>query len=177
MGITDPEELSAKNSTIISFSLIISTALAVFMGVVYDYYGRRFTILWNMAIMVLCVGLLPFMSYTYGLIVLNRIIFSIVTHFLYATPLVPDYLKADSRAKAIANLQSIGYFVGEFFATVVIMTLTTTGGGWDYRVSYPFTAFIILIFTVLCYFYVREPDHTDIETNRKSFIERQSNAA
>jgi MFS family permease len=62
LGITDPEHLSAMNSTIISYSLIISTGLAVFMGVVYDYYGRRITIISNMAVMCICVAFLPFMA-------------------------------------------------------------------------------------------------------------------
>jgi MFS family permease len=104
LGITDPEELAAINSTIITYSLLISTALAVFMGIVYDYCGRRVTIISNMFIMVLVLFFLPYMGSSYGMLVLNRIMFSIVTHFLYATPLVPDYLKPDSRAKAISNL-------------------------------------------------------------------------
>jgi MFS family permease len=163
LGITDSEELTAVNSTIITYSLIISTCLAIFMGIIYDYYGRRVTINTNMTVMVLTLFFLPYMATSYGMIVLNRIIFSTVTHFLYSTPLVPDYLKPDSRGKAVSNLQSIGYFAGEFFATVVIMSLTTMGDGWDYRLSFGFTAGIVLLITIFCYFNIREPDYTDNE--------------
>ena len=88
-------------------SLIISTILAVFMGIIYDYFGRRVTILTNMFILVMTMVLLPYMAFGYWGILANRIFLSITTHFLYAHPLVPDYVKPNSRAKAISNIQSI----------------------------------------------------------------------
>jgi MFS family permease len=162
------------NSSIVSLSLIISTGLAVFMGIIYDYFGRRVTIITNMAVLAMCLVLLPYMASSYGMIVLNRIVFSITTHFLYANPTVPDYVMPNSRAKAIANLQSIGQFAGEFFATVVLMSLTTIGDGWDYRLSFAFTAAFVLLFTIAAYFFVREKDETDDERSRPSVIEKRS---
>ena len=100
-NIRSNSEVSRINSSIIFYSLIFSTTFAVFMGQLYDIFGRRGLITLNLFILAILVGICPYASPNLYFLAANRMGIAITTHFLFANPCIPDFVRPESRGKAI----------------------------------------------------------------------------
>jgi len=80
-------------------------------------------------------------------------VFSISTHFLINNPCIPDYVKQDSRGKAVV-LQMAGMIGGEFLAMTILFRFMANISPY---ISFAIAGLIVLILTVAIFFFVREP--------------------
>ena len=83
-------EVSRINSQVVLYSLIVSTAVSVFCGQIYDILGRRGVIIANIALLGLVVITVPFCAPSLTALTFNRIGMGVFSHFLYGNPLIPD---------------------------------------------------------------------------------------
>jgi len=75
----------------------MSTLLAVCMGQLYDIFGRRSIITINFILLALLVGITPYTAPNLYVLAANRMGVAITTHFLFANPCIPDYIRPESR--------------------------------------------------------------------------------
>jgi len=68
-------------------------------------------------------------------------------------PLIPDYIKRDSRGKAVA-LSGIGLVMGEVFSMGVLFNLTKSMNFYD---AFKVASSVLLFFIIIFLFIIREP--------------------
>ena len=161
-NIRSSSEVSRINSEIIFYSLITSTALAIFMGQMFDIFGRRSLLVINFFILALLVGSCPYMAPDLYCLAANRMGVAITTHFIFANPCIPDYIRPESRGFAV-GLMCLALFLGQTIGTTVIAQITQD---WDTKLSFVFVELLTIVVAVLVYMTIREPDNTDNELKK-----------
>jgi len=113
-AIESLDEVQQKNSMFLFWQLVTVVILQLFMGLLYDLTGRRTIIIacfgtMTIALVTVCA------SSSYIMLGINRVFLGIAGHFLIANPLIPDYVKKNSRGKTFV-ITMIGSGVGEIVA-------------------------------------------------------------
>jgi MFS family permease len=90
---------------------------------VFDYFGRKITIIIGMFSMAFLLAILPHYQ-SYVLFTLNKCAFNVVFNFVFVNPLIVDYIKPCSQARALAMLMLFGTALGEFLSMSVLNFLT-----------------------------------------------------
>jgi MFS family permease len=76
--------------------------MTVFIGYVYDIFGRRYTLFLSATLSAMLMFLIPFCSSVYPWLVLVRMALSATYVAPHCHPLITDYIQKNSRGKAIA---------------------------------------------------------------------------
>ena len=113
------EQLGRVMSTYLMATLTASAISTIFAGYIYDLCGRRGPIFTAGILLALLIVVCPFTSPSVLLLIVVRTLSAIPTMMLATHPLIMDYVKKDSRAKASA-LQAFGALSGEAFAMVAL---------------------------------------------------------
>jgi MFS family permease len=140
----------------------MSTALAIFMGQLFDIFGRRSIIVMNFFALAILVGICPYMSPNLYWCAANRMGVAITTHFIFANPCIADYIRPESRGFGV-GLICLSQFLGQTIGTVVIVQFTQA---WETKLSFMFVEVITLFCAVLIFLTIREPNHTDNENGK-----------
>ena len=81
-----------------------------------------------------------------------------------AHPLIPDYVKRNSRGAAIA-IQGVGLVFGEVLSMGVLFNLTKN---MSYFSAFAIAGSLVLAFSIFFYFAIKDPDFTVIRTDSRS---------
>lgn len=87
------------------------------------------------------------------MLTLNRIGLGLAIHFINGNPLVPDYVKQNSRGRA-AVLQIYGMLFGEFLAVTICMRFFAD---MDPAIGFYVVGGIVGVLCILVFAWVREP--------------------
>ena len=149
-----PEDKIGRTiSKILLIAYIWSILAALMAGYFYDLAGRKPLILTYLFLQ--CVGcyLIPRTAPSIELFIIVRAILQMVGVSLLGHPLVNDYVKKDSRGKAVAIL-GFGTLAGEAFAVVVLFGLTKR---MELTQAFTVTSFILLVMSLFAIYCVTEP--------------------
>ena len=111
------------NAEILFYANIIPLMLCPMFGYIYDIFGRRIPIYTAIFGSIICMSLMPQVSPNLNLLILIRTIQSTFCVLIISNPLIADYIKKDSRGKAIA-LVATGMGLGEAFSMTVLFGLS-----------------------------------------------------
>jgi MFS family permease len=100
-GIDTDKEVGVIQSKIVLASLIAAAILSFFMGQAYDIFGRIRLISINFLILAILVAIIPYTSPSIFWLGVTRVGLGISSHFLITNPLIPDYVKEQSRGRAV----------------------------------------------------------------------------
>ena len=131
------------------------TALACvpFVGYIYELLGRRCVILSCLFLSCALLVVVPYTSPNYTLLVIVRSILGALESFASTNPLIPDYVKSESRGKGNA-IRASAYLIGEIFSMVALFGMTVN---MELNKSFTFAAIICTLLTLIIPFVVREP--------------------
>ena len=115
--------------------------------------GRRCVIMVCLFSSVALFGVLPYTAPNYPLLVFVKSLTFLLGSIVDAHPLIPDYIKSESRGKAVA-ISLLGSIIGEVFAMTVFIGMSIN---MDLNQSFLFVAFICGVLTCLIPIIVREP--------------------
>ena len=96
---------------------------------------------------------IPYTAPNYPLLVFVKSLTYVLGSVVDAHPLIPDYVKSESRGRAVA-IALVGTVTGEVFAMTVFIGLSINMG---LDQSFLFVAFICAMLTCVIPFIVREP--------------------
>ena len=102
---------------------------------------------------VILFGFIPYTAPSYYLLVFLKSLTYLLGSVVDAHPLIPDYVKSESRGKAVA-LALLGSVFGEVFAMTVFIGLSIN---MSLDTSFLFVAFITGALTCMIPIIVREP--------------------
>lgn len=98
----------------------------VFTGVtsyVYELIGRRWTIFLSFVSSAAVMIAFPYSSPNMDYLLALRCLLGVTMCAPMAHPLIPDYIKRNSRGKAIA-VNGVGFVLGEVFSIGVLLNMT-----------------------------------------------------
>lgn len=102
---------------------MVPLVLCPMFGYIYDIFGRRPPIYTAVFGSIVCMSLMPMASPNLNLLILLRTIQSTFCVLILSNPLIADYIKKDSRGKAISFV-AIGMGIGEAFSMTVLFGLS-----------------------------------------------------
>ena len=117
------DQVGRKNSYIIVWQSILTLIFLPFIGYVYELAGRRCVIMTCLFSSVALFGVIPYTAPNYPLLVFVKSLTFLLGSIVDAHPLIPDYIKSESRGKAVA-IALLGSIMGEVFAMTVFIGLS-----------------------------------------------------
>ena len=110
----------------------------------------------------LFLWILPRTAPSFILLCVTRLLLGYCMGFCITNPLIADYIKNESRGKAVA-FQTIGIFLGESFAMIVLIGGTIN---MELNKAYTLAASTLVFMAMLSYCLIREPVIKDRNTNK-----------
>ena len=135
------------------WSQILPLALTPFLTYVYETVGRRIPVASALLSTNLLIWLLPKVAPNFMILCALRAIIGLNNTLIVGAPLISDYVKQESRGRAVAiNTMAIG--LSQVFATQFLVPLTMDMSFAD---SFGISALMMLILTLPTILMVREP--------------------
>ena len=113
--------LGRTNSKIISTSLTIALFATPFLGYFYDLIGRRKILIPCAYACGLTLALVPLTAPNITLLTVARVVVALLINTIGVSPLVMDYVKRDSRGRAMILLFT-GMALAELSVAVLLQT-------------------------------------------------------
>lgn len=154
------------NAEILFYANIIPLMLCPMFGYIYDIFGRRVPIYTAIFGSIICMSLMPQVAPNLNLLILIRTIQSTFCVLIISNPLIADYIKKDSRGKAIA-LVATGMGLGEAFSMTVLFGLSAA---LPLNQSYQFASAVLITMSLASLFMLREPE---LKMNKRKEIVRR----
>ena len=95
-------DIGRATSRLVFVLFIFSMIFSPMFGYIFDLFGRRKPILISMLFKIVVVLFLPYTSPNFILLVAGKVLFGLMSLIIDCEPLVADYVKNESRGKAIA---------------------------------------------------------------------------
>jgi MFS family permease len=115
---------------------------SIFIGFLYDLFGRKFTVILSYIIIIIALVLIPYTAPSIVLLSLVRGMLGVGIQMQQGNPLTNDYITHDTRGKA-SIINSFGYILGETFSMAVLYNFT--------RHLDPQLAFVIVAATLVLF--------------------------
>lgn len=115
--------IGRTNADVLFWANIVPLILCPSFGYIYDIFGRRAPIYSAIFGSIFCMSLMPNSAPDLRLLIVLRTIQSTFCVLLISNPLIADYIKKDSRGKAI-SIVAIGMGMGEAFSMTVLFGLS-----------------------------------------------------
>lgn len=148
------DNLGTINSDLIFYSQLGQIVITLFVGQIFDTFGRRNTMVITLFFSAILVFLQPIAAPSvFPWLVIIRIGIAICLNGPFSSPLVSDYVKKDSRGAAV-SLQTLGYITGDLVAALVLFNFTKT---LDYTISFGITSITLIILSFCLFFMITEP--------------------
>ena len=149
----NPSEVGRKNSYLIFWQSGIALCFLPFIGYLYEFLGRRLVIVMCLFASVALFLLVPFTAPNYYFLVIVKSLTYLLGTIVDGHPLIPDYVKSESRGRAV-SCAVLGSILGEVFSMTVLIGLSI-----DMRLdeSFVFVAIICGGLTCLIPMIIREP--------------------
>ena len=124
-----------------------------FVGYVYELAGRRIVLMTSLFLSVALFALIPYTAPSYYLLVFVKSLTYVLGTIVDAHPLIPDYVKSESRGKAVA-MAILGSIIGEVFAMTILIGMTLN---MSLDQSFIFVALVCGALTCVIPIIVRDP--------------------
>ena len=115
----DRSELGYKVSVLAFSSSVTALICTPFVGYLYELFGRKCVILTCLFSGCLLLGIIPYTSPNFTLLIIVRSALGALEGYAAINPLIPDYIKSESRGAAIA-VRSSAFIIGEIFNIVIL---------------------------------------------------------
>ena len=126
----------------------------IFIGYIYDIFGRRLTLCISTLLSAIFMFLIPFAPSVYPWMFIIRMLIACTYAAPNAQPLVTDYVVKSSRGRATAFV-AMGFIVGDLICFGVIFNITA---GLDKVLSFAIVSLIVSGFAMLFLFMIKEPN-------------------
>ena len=124
----------------------------MFIGYIYDLLGRYMVILLSSFGSALMLAIIPFTAPNHNLFIITFLLFNALISISGTNPLIPDYIRSDSRGQAVA-LKLLGLVFGELFNAMVLFGLTVE---MDLNHAFIFSSIIVGVLNLPLPFLMRE---------------------
>ena len=119
----------------------------------FDLFGRRRPLLLALLSTILLTYWLPHTAPNFTLLCIVRTTLGLCNTVLTGSPLIADYIKNQSRGKAVA-FSTMGMLFGEVFSMIVLVHLTA---GNPVETTYTFAAAVLSALFIVPLCCLREP--------------------
>lgn len=130
----------------------------------FEIVGRKVTIFLSFLLTACLYFLVPYTAPDINLLIAARCMIGVTMAAPLAHPLIADYVKRNSRGKAIA-LSGLGIVLGEVFSMGVIFNMTKSMNYFD---AFTITAAIIFVFSLFFLYAVEDPKLDEIRNQSES---------
>ena len=117
------EGIGVANSKVLFSACAMSLIFTPATGYLFDLFGRRIPLLIALLGSILLTFLIPHTAPSFPWLCFVRSLIGLCNTILMGSPLIADYVKKESRGRAVA-LATVGMLVGEVFSVVVLVNLT-----------------------------------------------------
>lgn len=162
-----------KTSNLTIYSLPFSLITTFFISYAYELLGRRLTISMSYFLTGLIYFIIPYTKPKFWLLVVLRCAIGITMSGPLAHPLINDYIRKNSRGKAIA-INGLGGVFGEVMAMGVLLKLSKS---MTYEEAFAMTALIIILFGVYFSIFVKNPNLQIIQKRVDKLNESKINSS
>ena len=147
-------EIGTKVSELTVISVPASMVATFFVSYVLEIWGRRNTIAFGYLTTAGVFFLLPYSAPSYTALIVLRSLIGITMAGPLANPLIADYVKKNSRGKAIA-LSGVGMVMGEVFSMGILFNITKNMNFFD---AFAIASGVIFLFSIFFFWAIKEPD-------------------
>ena len=148
-----PSELGKATALVVVWSQILPLVLTPFLTYVYETVGRRIPLTYALLSTNLLVWLLPKVAPNFTYLCILRSIIGLNNTLIIGAPLISDYVKQESRGRAVAiNTMAIG--LSQVFATQFLIPITFH---MSYEQSFGVSALMMMCLALPAVFMIREP--------------------
>lgn len=130
----------------------------------YEIIGRKWTIFISFVTTGIVTVFIPYSAPDMDLLIWARILLGITMAAPVAHPLIPDYVRNNSKGKAMA-LNGLGYVVGEIFALGVLFNYTKEFNFYD---AFLIAGGLFAVFGIILFFTIKDPDQSSRLRKSKS---------
>ena len=124
----------------------------------YEIIGRRWTIFLSFIFTGIVVTIMPYSAPDMDLLLWARIVLGITMAAPMAHPLIPDYVRNNSKGKAMA-VNGLGYVFGEIFALGILFNWTKEFNFYD---AFAIAGGLFAVFGIILFFTIKDPDQSRI---------------
>lgn len=147
-------EIGMQTSNLTIYSLPFSLITTFFISYAFELLGRKLTISLSYACTAIIFFIIPYTKPYFWLLALMRCLIGVTMAGPISHPLINDYVRKNSRGKAIA-LNGLGQVFGEVLAMGVLLNLSRD---MKYEAAFALTATIIFGFSIYFYIFIKNPD-------------------
>ena len=146
-------ELGTATSTVIFWAQVVPLVTFPLYAFIFEFLGRRIPILFSMCFILVSNYYYPRVAPQMSHLITLRVFLALANTIIIGTPLISDYIKQESRGKAIA-VQSVSIGLSNVFATLVLVPLTID---MDFDDAFAVSTIVLACAAFPVLFMVREP--------------------
>ena len=151
-------DIGMQTSNLTIYSLPFSLITTFFISYAFELLGRKLTLSLSYATTAICYFLLPHAKPNFWMLVGLRCAIGVTMAGPVSHPLINDYVRKNSRGKAIA-LNGLGQVFGEVVAMGVLLNLSKD---MTYEAAFGMTGAIIFGCSIYLYIFVENPNFKHI---------------
>lgn len=146
-------ELGKATAVVIIWAALLPLILTPFLTYLFETVGRRIPVSYALLSSNVLFWVMPKVAPNFTLLCVIRAFIGLNNTILIGAPLISDYIKQESRGKAVA-LSALFLGLSQVFATQFLIPFTAK---MTYDESFGYTALILLTLTIPAIFMIREP--------------------
>lgn len=147
------EEIGMTTSNLTIYSLPCGLITTLFISYAFELLGRKLTISLSYVATAIAFFLIPYSRPDFWLLAVLRCVIGVTMAAPLAHPLINDYVRKNSRGKAIA-VNGLGQVFGDVLAMAVLLNLSRT---MSYDAAFAMTSAIIFGWALFFYIFVKDP--------------------
>lgn len=152
-------QIGMQTSNLTIYSLPFGLVTTFFISYAFELLGRKFTISVSYLLTGIIFVLIPFSKPYFWLLAAMRCAIGITMAGPISHPLINDYVRKNSRGKAIA-LNGLGSVFGEVMAMGVLLKLSKT---MSYEAAFALTGSIIVAWGLFYSLFIKNPNLRNIQ--------------
>jgi MFS family permease len=165
------ENIGKVSNDLIFYSILSGQVCTLVLGYLYDIFGRKKTIITSCIMLAMLLFLVPLCApHVYPWLIFVRIGVTLCFIAPQCNPLASDYVKRMSRGAAAA-LTNMGIVLGEFTTFAFLLNLSKYVNP---EASFAITSSIILVFSIMFLFIIKEPNMRKIHLAATPSVRRRS---
>lgn len=136
------------------YSLPFSLITTFFISYAFELLGRKLTIALSYFLTGIIYVIIPYTKPHFWFLAVMRCLIGVTMSAPIANPLINDYIRKDSRGKAIA-INGLGGVCGEVMAMGVLLRLSKN---MSYEKAFSITGIIIILFSAYFSIFIKNPN-------------------
>ena len=153
------KEIGMQTSNLTIYSLPFSLITTFFISYSFELLGRKLTISLSYFLTGIIYFMIPYTKPRFWLLAVMRCAIGVTMSGPIAHPLINDYIRKNSRGKAIA-INGLGGVFGEVMAMGVLLRLSKN---MTYEDAFALTGTIIILFGAYFSIFVKNPNLKNIQ--------------